>query len=151
MNKITTENKTHVIIFVDKSKKHITEKEAELIFQKSATGLKGILINGNAIMFSGISKILSLAEYYEQYPDQRPATTNYTKPSKEERVPFTKARHIKALKLMIVGFEKNFEGREMPPQSKKILDNMRYRLKLSEDDPSEVRGNPVEEIMNINF
>lgn len=75
MNQLSTDVKNQVIIFHDKSKKFVTKQQAEVVINQSTTAAKGIKIDGSFIGFSSISKILSLQEFYNQYPDERPAPT----------------------------------------------------------------------------
>jgi hypothetical protein len=69
---LTTEVKTNVIIFHDKSKKMITNTQAQIIFKESGTEKKSILIDGSLITFSSISKVLTLEEFYNEYPTEKP-------------------------------------------------------------------------------
>jgi hypothetical protein len=77
MNKLSTKvDEQSVIVFHDKSKKWVTKAQAEHIFNASCEpGQKGILIDGSFYTFSAISKILSLKDFYDQFPDERPAET----------------------------------------------------------------------------
>lgn len=73
MNEVSTNPITQVIIFHDGSKKFITEPQASLIFQVSAGQTKSITTpNLGMITFSSIAKIISIDDFYEQYPEQRP-------------------------------------------------------------------------------
>ena len=77
MNKLSIKvEEQSVIVFHDKSKKWVTKAQAEHIFNASCEpGQKGILIDGSFYTFSSISKILSLKDFYDQFPDERPAET----------------------------------------------------------------------------
>lgn len=64
----------HVIVFVDKSTKFITESQSALILQASCSTAKQITTPAlGMITFSSIAKILKVADFYDQYPDKRPA------------------------------------------------------------------------------
>ncbi len=85
MNELSTEIKTHVIIFHDKSKRFITEKTYNRIcacttpvFNSPETA---------SITLSSIAKIPSLALFYEDYPNEIPVTSHYSKeiPSNEDQ------------------------------------------------------------------
>jgi len=62
----------HYIIYHDKSFSAVEDKTAQILWDKSCEGLKGVEINGTKYNFSSISKILSEKDYYDQYPDRRP-------------------------------------------------------------------------------
>lgn len=72
---ISTNVTTHVIIFHDGSKKFINQKAYDQIWKNVETGIEKIAMGGNIFHFASISKIISLEEYYNQYPDERPAPT----------------------------------------------------------------------------
>jgi len=65
-----------IIVFYDKSKKWVTRAQAEYLFNASCEpNKKGVKIDGSFYTFSSISKILSLKDFYDQFPDERPVTT----------------------------------------------------------------------------
>lgn len=63
---------SHVVVFMDGSTMDITEKAFEAIMSVDPD-TKAVNIKGQRIALSSISKILTRDEYYEQYPDKRPA------------------------------------------------------------------------------
>lgn len=66
---------TQVIIFHDGSKKFITEDQAVEIMRASGSQLKSITTPKlGMISFSSIAKIITLKDFYDQYPDQMPET-----------------------------------------------------------------------------
>ena len=69
--KLTTKVKNSIIIFIDGSKKSITSEVAEKI-SLLPPGAGQIDIDGSFIKLHSISKILTLEEYYNQYPSERP-------------------------------------------------------------------------------
>ena len=69
---LTTEVNNQVIIFHDGSRLFVTDKQVEKITEQIQLGQKGIWINKNYYTFSSISKIISLKDFYDQYPDQMP-------------------------------------------------------------------------------
>lgn len=64
-----------IIIFHDRSKKWISSKQAEAIYSMSGSTQKGVTIDGSFYTFSSISKILSVQDFYQQFPDERPEET----------------------------------------------------------------------------
>jgi len=81
---LTTNPKTHVIIFYDKTTLAITAKEEQLLF---STGQDFVRVNGQVIAVKNISKVLTTQEYYQQYPDTRPANYERSDGSNEEHLP----------------------------------------------------------------
>lgn len=73
MTELSTERMTQVIVFHDKSHKFITDPQAALIFQASAaTGSKFITTpNLGMITFSSIAKVVTVEDFYTQYPQYR--------------------------------------------------------------------------------
>lgn len=74
MTELSTESLNQVIVFHDKSHKFITTGQANLILQASVqTGSKVITTpNLGMITFSSIAKIISIDDFYTQYPEHRP-------------------------------------------------------------------------------
>ncbi len=92
---ITTEVKSVVVRFFDGSKIFITKEQEKALWQMSTTEAKKIKIDGQGYSFSSIDKILSLDEYYDQYPKERPEPPpTYFKvdSSQQIRNPSNKAR-----------------------------------------------------------
>jgi hypothetical protein len=71
MNELSTQSKSHVIIFTDKSKKFISQLSYDDIMSQSAGDSGGIDIGGNYIRFQSIAKILTIDEFYKQYPEEK--------------------------------------------------------------------------------
>jgi hypothetical protein len=62
----------HVIIFQDKSRVHLNDPDYKRFMTGMQSGTDGILLNGNYYRFSSVSKILTQAEFYAQYPQLTP-------------------------------------------------------------------------------
>lgn len=70
---ISTEVKNHIILFHDKSKLLLTEKQAGATIEALNFGNSTHLrIEGQLYSKGAIAKIISLDDYYKQYPDQKP-------------------------------------------------------------------------------
>jgi len=66
----------YFIIYHDKSTQKVEDKIAKVLIERACDKeKKGVNIDGKMYLFSGISKILTEQDYYEQYPDKRPDTT----------------------------------------------------------------------------
>jgi len=75
MTQVSANPITQVIIFHDGARKFITESQSALIFQGSAGTNKSITTPQlGLITFSSIARIISLNDFYEQFPDERPET-----------------------------------------------------------------------------
>lgn len=71
---LTTKILDHVIIFWDGSKKFITQGQHDFLVQNSDGTKKTFPLDNQLYSFSSISKLLTLKEFYDQYPDQMPET-----------------------------------------------------------------------------
>lgn len=151
MNKLTSSiNTDYIIVFVDGSKKRITKEDGDKILIGSTRAEK-FFLSGQMYKFTQVAKIIPLSEYYEQYPEERKDNINYTFPNGVPEIKtttWTRYKYTRAIELMIAGFKKNFHGRIMPEQSKKMLERIEERLTSSVFDKSEGRGNPVDEFMS---
>lgn len=65
----TLAKQKYIIIHVDGSTKEITEEQKDKIMNFNGKSLE---LDNGFIMMHSISKILTLDEYYHQYPDKRP-------------------------------------------------------------------------------
>jgi hypothetical protein len=72
MTEVSTAVLSHVVVFMDGSTMDITEKAFEAIMSVDPE-TKAVNIKGQRIALSSISKILTRDEFYEQYPDRKPA------------------------------------------------------------------------------
>jgi hypothetical protein len=82
MNELSINLTTAVILFYDESKKFLNQDQYQAI--KSAYGnpnVQKLEIDGCLYSKSSISKILTLQEYYEQYPDEN---VYYGQPPKDD-------------------------------------------------------------------
>lgn len=104
MNELSSNPITQVIIFHDGSKKFITESQASLIMQSSNGQNKSITTpNLGMISFSSIAKVITLKEYYEQYPDQVP---EYRKETNLNELP----KQYETLEQQLEGHKNQFKG-----------------------------------------
>lgn len=73
MTQLATNVNNQVMIFHDGSKRFITDSQASLIFQASCGTNKSITTPQlGMITFSSIAKIISIEDFYDQYPEERP-------------------------------------------------------------------------------
>jgi len=114
---IQTEVNSHLIIFKDRSKIFISEAEYNKILQNSCNveytkNKDFFFLKGQAYSFHTIAKMLTLEEYYRQYPDNKPpAYSGFTKYLPKEKVDMKKALQdmIKGIKKTITTRERNGE------------------------------------------
>lgn len=145
MTQLSTEVKNTVIIFHDGSRKFITNRQADIVISQSTTAAKGIKIDGSFIAFSSISKILTLQEFYNEYPDERPPETQnkvFTTPAGDmlDRVisPLKlKQQRIRAFEQMIKGIKKYIDSDKNQGTGKPeiLLAHMERKLNLIYDSP----------------
>jgi len=78
MTQLTDNPKNHIIIFPDKSRRFITEKQAMIILQLAGEEHKSIKIENAYYSISMIrnATIMPIEDYYQQYPDERPPIYN---------------------------------------------------------------------------
>ena len=128
MEKSIAIKKTNIIIFFDNSKLELTEQENKVIENMCIQGLSGFELNNSKYKFNDIRKWLTVADYYKLYPDEKePFYANF--PTINETLAnFTIKQRIKAVKNMVKGFEKHFQGKKMPENSSKMLSGMKFRL-----------------------
>lgn len=65
----------YVIIFQDKSRVHLNDADHKKFMSGMQSGVDGIQLNGNYYRFSSVAKILTQAEFYQQYPQHIPASS----------------------------------------------------------------------------
>lgn len=106
MNQISTEVKSHVILFFDSSKVFITEQQRNgLIDKMTDSGVKQVDIDGQLYNLANIAKVLSLDEFYKEYPAQRPEPQREDQYKKYEGLE-TRPIGKNGLASMIAGLEK---------------------------------------------
>jgi hypothetical protein len=131
-----------IIIFHDGSKKQVTTSRAEKIWELSAKQ-DGFMIAGSYYKFSTVAKILTLEEYYCEYPDERPDPTPIIEESRLIAEPKYVHSRARALASLIKGLEQyiasdKYQGTENP---KKILEKAKRKLeeaKAGEPQPANV-------------
>ena len=126
MKQLTTNLKNYILITFTRSKYYITPKQAEDISKMGSN--EKIILDGATINTSSIAEILSLEDYYNSHPEERPKSeTPEFKPP--EDIPYSAKRHLNALKSIRRGFVKHFDGREMSIGQKEMLKRMDNRIK----------------------
>ena len=131
MNEIQKEVKNYVIVFKDRSNVFITEKQynnimSECVEQKSE--ISKIDVNGQGYDLNSISKLLSIKQYYEQYPDKRPQT--YNNPIIEHNKPsLSYSRKIKATMLGMERFVNEYGWENISSSTKEMIIKWRQKVK----------------------
>jgi len=100
---MTINSATHVILMKDGSKKYLNKKAYDFMWRKIEEGASEILMGGNLISMASVAQLMSLDEYYTQYPKDRPAQLNEFK---FETVVKNATTHRKALEGMIKGLKR---------------------------------------------
>ena len=105
----------------------INAEQEEAIFKSPNDA--NLRINGVYIAKKNIAEIQTLVDYYMQHRDERPdvypETTLYLTTELQAMTP---EKREKALNAIIKGFNKHFEGREIPKASQQLLDHMIERV-----------------------
>lgn len=71
---LSTQTNFAIIIFVDKTKLFIGPEDYQRLLNAMADPeIKSIKIGQSAYTIGGVSKVLTLEEFYNEYPDQKPA------------------------------------------------------------------------------
>lgn len=136
MNELSTESKSAVIVFHDGSEVFISQEQYEtLLTNYSNPDLKDFRINNSLYTKSSISKVLSLEEFYEEYPKKKPEPVKENQFLKYEGLPSRVPENalpslIKGLKRFID--EQAVEGMKTP-KAQAILDSWvkKYEQKLT--------------------
>ena len=128
---ITKEAKTHAIVFWDKSYKLLTNKQYENIYMLSSQGLERFDLNRSLFNFKDISKMISLSEFYELYPDKRPVS--YEMPKDQiDRTIYRSKNKKRTLKQLIKGLKRHINGVKFKGTNKPALLLKKMELKLNQ-------------------
>lgn len=65
-----------MLIFTDKSSREITEEQKRMV--ERSLDKDYICLDGQYYKTFMLGKVLSIEDYYREYPDKRPENTNYT-------------------------------------------------------------------------
>jgi len=125
---LSTELKTNVIIFHDKSKVFITNQQKDLCYSEVASRSGKIIIDGQMYSLSNMAKVLSIEDFYQQYPEERPPERKEF--DNEEVIPMTPEQVKNMRKGLMIGLkryidEQKAQGKE--PKTAKII----YERKLT--------------------
>ena len=129
MNELTIEPKSHVIMTWNKTEHFITQKQHNIVIN---LGLQDkIIVDGNLIFGKSIAEILTLDNFYKNFPDKRPQQE--LKPFDFKTISqtmngFSKERRKKALESMRSGFLTVFNGEPTTSSAKSILKDMNFRI-----------------------
>lgn len=140
--KVSTEVYTYAIVFMDGSTMEITERAYNAIVELSLKpNTKMVKLKGQLVSLSSISKILTNEEYYEQYPDKRPAPkvphiselqeVSWEDISKGNFPNYTEERKGNALKFLMKGLQRFVDQSEKDgkksPKAISLLKQMQLR------------------------
>lgn len=127
MKQVSTEIKQNVAIFHDGSELWLTDEQFKHVFLAwTDPKTENFVIANNAYRKSAIAKILTLEEYFREYPEKQPEPQpEKFKPTEIMQKPWNIAKSKRALESMIRGFKK------ANPQSQgalNLLEKMEQKL-----------------------
>ncbi len=108
-NSLTTFSTKYIIVFHSGSIMEITGEQHETVLEQSTQpNARLINIDNQSINFASISQILSLHEYYKQYPDKIPEQRDIFKPETLEELSeeASKESEIEKCKGLIKGLKR---------------------------------------------
>lgn len=129
---LTTDPKTSIIIFHDKSNIFISEEQKNTLYSEPVVKSGKIIIDDQMYSLSSMSKVLSLDEFYRQYPDKAP---EYRKEfNVEDVIPMTEEQ-LRNMRRGVMKGLKQFIDEEVakggkPVKAKEIYDNRLNNYKL---------------------
>lgn len=112
---LQTNTKTHILIFNDGSRRFLNQGECAFVYSQIEKNLDGFLLGDEYIRFSSIAKLLSVAEFHEQYPKERPQRDYIELPSLGGVDGIIKTADDFALKEMIIGLKRFISSTEDNP------------------------------------
>lgn len=134
------------IIFHDGATKEITREQEQAIIQDSCSTKKHIVIGGDLISFSSISRIVSTEDYYNQHPNKRPQYENYTFSEADEfnqlreRKMLEREKYVSPIKqaekrkrpleYMILGLKKFINNNKSTRKAEVLLAKMEEKLRI---------------------
>lgn len=125
----------YVIVFMDRSVKFITNKQAEqidMISSTPGTSITGVDVDDGHYKFSTMAKVISTKEYYKQYPQQRPSQETPEFNTRQIVKDFKPGRRTRALRNMINGLQKFIDSKggkeKILPKTSSLLKKMKYQL-----------------------
>lgn len=109
MNEVSEVVNTHVLVFRDRSRMFIPQKVNDFIWTEAAKpNADKIKIGERIVSIRDISKILSVSDFYEQYPREAPDNQYKT-------FSIEKKTLIDGKKYMLLGFRRYLESTESNP------------------------------------
>lgn len=136
MNELTKHEPQSVIVFFDGTRKFISTKQADALFQLS-TKQQQFMVDGGMYKFSAISKIITLEEFYRQFPNEKPSGLDYydggNEMSVEERIKnYRPEKRINAIKGMLKGLNEFIDNYENPKHSLTLRKDWEQKLELAQ-------------------
>jgi hypothetical protein len=140
-----TVGSTHVIIFPDRSTKFLNEGAYKFIYNAFMAGKESVPMNGTIYPIKNI-KLMSLADYYEQYPKEKPQMSTLRDFSGQGYAKIIKYAPEKTLNGILKGMQK-YIAENNPPMnsaSRLLLTKMLIRKKEHEDEKAKKAFEPSE-------
>lgn len=125
---LTNKVRDRVIVFNDGSSKFITREQEEMLFSPAVVNYGSARIDGDYINLKSISRVISIEDYYSQFPAKRPAA-EYSEFDHKAFSEIRKGRVRKsALESMIEGMKKyiasdRYQGTSKPLELLKMMES----------------------------
>lgn len=129
MNELSTETNYAVILFFhDESVKFITEEQyRRLLLALENPSIKSINLNGNLYYIGGFRKVLTMDEYYKEYPEKRPVT--YNEISRDDNyLSIIDRAPVNGLPSLIEGLKKFLKLNPNSPKAKEQLERLQTKI-----------------------
>ena len=124
-SQLTKDVKTHIVVTYSNIKHYITS-EQELNLRTLGDRDK-IYTDTGLLKINNIKDVLSVEEYYNNNPKERPQFENIS--YKEiPKISYSAKRNLKNLKTIRDSFLKYFNGRELKINQQEILKRMNFRI-----------------------
>ena len=118
-------------MFIDGAKLFVTKKQADVVMQISGTASKGMKINNDYYAFCSISKILTIDEYYRQFPNKIPGGYGvFPKQDKKQKLSDSQSRQkqIRRTEQILEGLNKFIKNKNNPLKALKLEKTIQQSL-----------------------
>lgn len=131
---------THVILFKDGGKKYLNKNAYDVIWGEISTGKKEILINGSMISVAMIGELISIEEFYQQHPDERPEIRYPEMPGIGARGVIVRETNIKNLKSIEAGLQRYIDSDKYQGTKAPLELLLLVQTRILENEDSEIKA-----------
>jgi len=139
MNDISTEVKTHVIVLKDGGKKFLTKAEYDVVWADMLASKKEILLNGSMLSVAMFGEVITLQEFYAQYPKERPPVITEFGPGSGVNGFISAQTIARNLKSMIKGITQYINGHDYKKTQGPIEIRKQMEARLYEVEHEQVK------------